>query len=72
MNGVRGQFLARTALALEQHIGRWRRDLLDGVEHFVQSERLADDIFKPVTLVHLLSQCAILLLEFAALQRTRD
>ena len=72
MNGVRGQFLACAAFPFDQDIRRGGRDLPDGVEHFAQRRRFADDVLEPVTLVHLLPQRAIFLFHPAAGQRARD
>ena len=72
MDGVRGQFFSGAALAFNQHIGRGGCDLPDGVEHLVQSSRVAPNVLEAVALVHLLAKRAIFLLEFATLHRARD
>ena len=72
MNRVRRQFFAGPALTLDQNVGRRRRDLAHGVEHFAQRGRISDDVFQAKTLVHLLLQHPIFLLEFSAAERSRD
>ncbi len=68
MNGVRSQFFAGAALAFDQHIGRRGRDLPDGIEHFVQSRRLTDNIFQPIAFIQLLPKRPIFLLHSTTLQ----
>jgi hypothetical protein len=72
VDGLRGQFLARPAFALNKNIRRGRRDLPDGVEHFAQGGRFSDDVFQAVPFVDLLAKRPVLLLHLAAGQRPRD
>ena len=66
VNRVRGQFFARPAFAFDQNVRRRRSDLTNSVEHFTQRRRFADDIFQTVTLVDLLPEGPIFLLQLAA------
>ena len=72
MDGVCSQLFSCAAFAFDEHIRGGRRHLPDRVEYFVQCRRVTPDIFEPITLVHLLAERAIFLLQSAGLQGACD
>ena len=66
------QFLARAALALDEHRGPARRDLLDRFKDALHRLRVPQQPVQSVALRHLLLQRDILHLQRAAAQRTFD
>ena len=54
MNRFGDQFLARAALALQQHRGGRRRHLFDHIKYLAHRRRFADDIFHSELRVELL------------------
>ena len=72
MNRFCNQFLAGAALALQQHGGARRGDLLHNVKNLLHRRRLADDVFQAELGVELLVQRNIFHFELLLAQRAGD
>src|SRR5436309_751096 len=72
MNGLGRQFLARAALALNEHRGPRGRDLPDGIVDLLHDRRIPDEPLQTIPLVDLLLELDDFLLGLAAAERAID
>ena len=72
VNGAGHQFLAGSALALDEHRGAGGRDLLNGLQNRAQAVVAAQNALHAELLLNLLAQAVIFLLEAAAAQGAFD